>query len=296
MPIIAYQSFNANSSSTHSFSSMSNQRFTKSTNSNAMDTGSDVLQFPTDSQNLNLPIEGPANLVPINPFSSTQHSVSLFGDHLSQVYQHFFRAIGGAPDIMVLGEMDSSHNDFSMMVNGKDLVQTSFANKKACQSFSAIYSGTQVKELTSGVGYVVFSVFGLNVVFVHVPNEFATNLQKMVDFYFGIAKDVHSKGGVIHVVLGDTNQRQVNFTADVMNKTFSVKSYVTASETAVLVDTWPPLETGTNSTGKQMYDVAVYRSDLLDLKKFVYISQSSTSFTVTDHCGMGIHVEPKSTN
>ncbi len=291
--IIAYQSFNANSSSTHSFSSMSDQRFTKSTNSNAMDWEEEILQYPTDRHNLNSPIEGPANKLPINKYKNSQHNVGIFGDHLSQVYQHFQRALGGMPDIMVIGEMDSSHQDFNMMVSGSNLTLNSFPNKKACQSFSATWQGNHVKQLTAGVGYVVFSVNGFNIVFVHVPNEFATNEEKMINFYFGIAKDVNISGNIIHAVLGDTNQRRTNFTAEVLNYAFGVKTYATASDTAVLVDTFPPRETGTNSNGKLMYDVAVYRSDLLELKNVAYISQSSTTFTVTDHCGLGIHVEAK---
>jgi hypothetical protein len=55
-------------------------------------------------------------------------------------------------------------------------------------------------------------------------------------------------------------------------------------------------EKGTNSTGSKMYDIAVYRSDIVDLKKgTAYVSQSSSSVTITDHCGLGLNVELKKT-
>jgi hypothetical protein len=103
-------------------------------------------------------------------------------------------------------------------------------------------------------------------------------------------------GDVTHLVLGDTNQKNLSFTADVLNRCLVGTDYQTAATQAALIDTFPLLTTGTNSTGKEMYDVAVYRSDLRDLQKAVYISQSPTGITVTDHCGLGVSVKVKSTN
>ena len=52
---------------------------------------------------------------------------------------------------------------------------------------------------------------------------------------------------------------------------------------------------GTNSTGTKMSDIAVYRSDAVELKKeTAYVSQSSSSVTITDHCGLGLNVVKKS--
>jgi len=299
MPIIAYQSFNANTSSTHGLNSLSFQRFTKSTNKVSRKRGNYVLEYPTDPNHLNEPIEGPANKRRIAEIDEDQHTVGIFGSHISQAWQHFQRQFLGMPDLMVIGEMDSSHEDFKSFVGGSNMTVESFSNKKACQSFSAICQNPQsgqVYKITSGIGYVVYSVYGLNVVFVHVPNEFATKRGQMENFYSKIAQDLNSGGKVIHVVLGDTNQRQTDFTAAVLDRAFGVTCYETASPKASLVDTWPPLTVGTNSNGTLMYDVAVYRSDVLDLKHIAYISQSPTTITVTDHCGLAIQVEQKGTN
>ncbi len=299
MAIIAYQSLNANSSSTHDFKSMSFQRFTKDANKNSRKRDRDILEYPIDPFNLADPIEGPANKRRIADLQNTQHTVSVFGGHVSQVWQHLVREFGGMPDLMVIGEMDSSHQDFESFVSGNNMIVDSFPNKKACQFFSAICQkpqGSQLKSVTSGAGYVVYSVHDFNFVFVHVPNEFTTDAPNLKNFYTKIAQELNGGGKVIHAVLGDTNQKRTGFTADVLNAAFGVTAYQTASPLALLVDTYPPLTIGTNSTGKEMYDVAVYRSDLLDLKKVAYISQSPTSVTVTDHCGLGIHIVAKTTH
>ena len=299
MPIIAYQSFNANSSSNHGTQALSFQRFTKDTNVNTKKRKAEVLEYPQDPTDLATPIEGPAFKKEVPFLDKSMHTVNVFGNHISQVWQHFVRELGGMPNIMVIGELDSSHTDFKTIVGGSNVVIESFAQKKACQSFTAISqggTGSQIAEISTGVGYVAYSVQGLNVVFVHVPNEFATNAEKVKNFYAKIAQDLNSGGKVIHLVLGDTNQKSLNFTANALNSAFSTTAYKTAASQASLIDTYPLLTTGTNSTGKEMYDVAVYRSDLIDMDKAVYISQSPTGITVTDHCGLGVVVTAKTTN
>jgi len=296
MPIVAYQSFNANVSTTHDFNSMKFQRFTKDTNAHMTGQGNDVLEYPTDPSILNVPIEGPAYKRPISRLESDQHTVGIFGGHICQMWQHFVRQFGGMPDLMVIGEMDSSHQDFKTMVSGVDLRFDAFPNTKACQSFSAICQnplGRAISAVAAGIGYVVYSVTDLNMVFVHVPNEIATNKPAMQKFYTQIANELTRGGKIIHVVLGDTNQQQTNFTADVLNAAFGVTSYQTAAQSASMVDVYLGSAGGTNSNASKMYDVAVYRSDVLDLKKIAYISQSATSVTVTDHAGLGIQVERK---
>jgi hypothetical protein len=296
MPIVAYQSFNANVSTTHDFNSMKFQRFTKDTNAHMTGQGNDVLEYPTNRAILDVPIEGPAYKRPISRLESDQHTVGVFGSHICQMWQHFVRQFGRMPDLMVIGEMDSSHQDFKTMVSGDNLRFDAFPNAKACQSFSAICQnpeGGRVTAVAAGVGYVVYSVADLNMVFVHVPNEIATNQPAMQKFYSQIANELTRGGKVIHVVLGDTNQQRPNFTADVLNAAFGVTTYQTAALSASPVDVYQGVAGGTNSNASKMYDVAVYRSDVLELKKIAYISQSATSVTVTDHAGLGIHVERK---
>jgi hypothetical protein len=299
MPIIAYQSFNANSSSNHSTQAVSFQRFTKDTNANTKKRKHDILEYPQDPTDLATPIEGPAFKHEVPFLTKDMHTTNVFGNHISQTWQHFVREFGAMPNIMVIGELDSSHTDFNKIVGGSNVNLESFSQTKACQSFTAISqsdTGSQIKLVASDIGYVAYSVFDLNVVFVHVPNAIATDKGKMQVFYKQVSQKIKMGGDVIHLVLGDTNQKTLSFTADVLNSCFGVTAYQTAASQASLIDTYPLLTTGTNSTGKEMYDVAVYRSDLLDLEKAVYISQSPTGVTVTDHCGLGVSVKVKMTN
>ncbi len=67
MPLIAYQSFNANASKDHGLAATSMQRFTKDTNEYVTGQGHKALKLPYDPSNLSTPIEGPAHLVPIQP-------------------------------------------------------------------------------------------------------------------------------------------------------------------------------------------------------------------------------------
>ena len=298
MPIIAYQSFNANSSSNHHTLALASQPLTRSTDGNMRKRGHEVLEYPQDPNNLNSPIEGPAFKRRIVTVEKKRYTSTVFGNHISQVWQHFQRELGGMPNIMVIGELDSSHSDFKQIVKGTDLLVEAFPQKKACQSFSAISqseTGSLISQVATGIGYVAYSVSGLNVVFVHVPNDFATNASKVEVFYQQIAEEFKSGGKIIHLVMGDTNQKSLDFTARALNGAFKTTTYKTAASKAELVDTYPLLKTGTNSTGKEMYDVAVYRSDLVEMEKAVYISQSPTGITVTDHCGLGVVVKPKTT-
>ena len=296
MPIIAYQSFNANSSSEHGDKALSFQRFTKSTNKFSMEQGHEILELPVIPEDTMAVVEGPAYKHEIEKLDKGDHTVQVFGAHITQVYQQFWRELGGMPNIMVIGELDASHPDFKKIVMGTNLDITPFPQKKACQSFTAISQGgpgSMISPLGSGIGFVAYSVMGWNVVFVHVPNEFATNADKVEMFYYKIAKGFNGVGKTIHLVLGDTNQKSANFTANVLNSAFGTTAYQTAASKATMIDTFPSLTMGTNSTGKEMYDVAVYRSDLIDLKQVVYISQSPTGITVTDHCGLGVKIEAR---
>jgi hypothetical protein len=300
MPTIAYQSFNANSSSTHGLDSIAKQRFTKDTNSYVTSQGHQALVLPSDPGNLTAPLEGPAELKPIELLVDKQ-TVGTFGTHISLAYQNFYRALQSMPDIMVIGELDTSHADFSSMIGGTDTSLTAHPSKKACQSFTAI-SQTQVAScltfLKSGEGFVVYAVGDLTVVFVHVPNRIATSSSETQQFYYNIAHSLAAKSKQIDLIIGDTNQPRFNFSAEVLNIAFGTKAYINASSTASIVkyDNWQVEEKGTNSTGTKMYDVAVYRSDVNDVKAGpVYISQSSGGITVTDHCGVGLTIERKKT-
>lgn len=297
MPIIGYQSFNSNSSSSHGLGSASFQRFTVDTNRHVTQQGHQALVLPHNSGNLADPIEGPAHLRPIEVLSGPQ-PVPVFGTQISLVWQNFYRAFGGMPDIMVCGEIDTSHPDFASMISDPAITMRAMPSKKACQSFTAISQTTlasQVQHLGNGEGYCVYSVADLIVVFVHVPNRIATSLPETKDFYLNIAQSVLVGGKVIDLIIGDTNQGSFDFTASVLNTAFGTTAYMNATSGASVakIDNYGVVERGTNSTGSKMYDVAVYRSDKVKLVNAAYISQSSGAVTITDHCGLGVKVERK---
>jgi hypothetical protein len=205
------------------------------------------------------------------------------------------------PDIMVCGEMDTSHPDFTGMVSDPNVTIKPIPAPKACQSFTAISQtpiASQIEFLTSGEGFAAYSVAGLTVVFVHVPNRLATSRTGTEEFYRNIAQTLLVNHRNIDLVIGDTNQGSFNFTAEVLDQAFGINVYknATASSKVKKIDNYNVFENGTNSTGTKMYDVAVYRSDVVDLKSpVVYLSQSSGAVTVTDHCGLGVFIERKKT-
>lgn len=296
MPIIAYQSFNSNSSTSHGVEAFSFQRFTKLANSSVTNQGVQALVLPSNPSNLVDAIEGPANLMDIEQLTDTQ-PVTAFGGQISLIGQNLVRALGSIPDILVLGEMDSSHSEFSKIVNDKNVVFEHVSMSKACQSFTAIspvQNQAKIGRICFDEGYVVYKVFDFIVIFVHVPNRIATSKSQAASFYHAIIQHVQSKGGVVHLVIGDTNQPSIDFTADVLNSVDPLGKYVTSASSSNIepVDNYNSSVGGTNSTGSKMYDVAVYRSSLVKLAGGpAYLSQSSGGITVTDHLGVGVKIE-----
>jgi hypothetical protein len=159
MPVIAYQSFNANSSSTHGLKETSLQRFTKDTNAYVTGQKHQALVLPSNTENLTDPIQGPAHLKPIEIIASNAtQTVHVFGTQIALLWQNFYRAFGAMPDIMVCGEMDTSNSDFDDMVIDSNVTITPVWSKKACQCFTAISQApiaSQIHLLANGEGYVV---------------------------------------------------------------------------------------------------------------------------------------------
>ncbi|WP_237212916.1 hypothetical protein [Falsiroseomonas oryziterrae] len=298
MPVIAYQSFNANSSTTHNLQSISNQHFTKQTNARVTREQHGALVLPTAPGNLVAPVEGPAHLRPIEALGAGSHgSNTVFGTQITLAWQNFYRSFGQMPDIMTIGELDTSHSDFAGMISDPNVRVSPHANNKASQSFTVISQtavASQLAVLATGVGYVVYSVGGLVVAFVHVPNKLAGSQGATSTFYNGIAAAI---GGShpIHLVIGDTNQPNAAHTVMALNSSFNTAAYRNALEGKKIapVDNYLVTQGGTNSTGTQIYDIAVYRSDLCALDDLAYLSQSSGAVTVTDHCGLGVKITRK---
>ena len=318
MPLIAYQSFNANSSKDHGLAATSLQRFTMETNEYVTGKGHMALVLPHNAGSLAVPIQGPANLVPIQPIQPSGagasakgkpgpaddrgrnrqktegQTVHVFGSQISLLWQNFYREFGMMPSLMVCGEFDSSHADFEGVVGTEHVTVQAVPAAKACQSFTAISQNEVAARCRgSGEGYVVYSLAGLNIAFVHVPNKIARDKAATIAFYTHIAQFVLGSGQIIHLVIGDTNQSSAHFTMQALNAAFSCDAYKNAQDgkTITKIDNYHVTERGTNSKGTELYDVAVYRSDLVSVKSVAYLSQSSSAITVTDHCGLGVVAE-----
>jgi len=329
MPLIAYQSFNSNSAKEHDLGSIGMQRFTVDTNRHVTSLGHQALVLPYIPGNLSVPVEGPAHLKPVEtlgpkpektakkrkrddagddatdaqPAKATRvgdHTALVLGSQISLAWQNFYREFGEMPAIMVCGELDSSNSDFQGMIDDTQVSQNAISSPKACQSFTAYASNAiAASMLGSGTGYVVFAISNLNIAFVHVPNAICKSVDKVAAFYKSIAQSALATGKVIHLVIGDTNQTGADFTSKALNTAFQTSAYKSALAGTNIskIDNYQVTEQGTNSKGSMLYDVAVYRSDIVQITKNVaYISQSSSATTVTDHCGLGIVIDLKPAN
>lgn len=295
MPVIAYQSFNANASYAHDLSGMSRQNLTIQTNKRIIERGDRALVMPLVDGNTVTAVEGPAELVKVAPLTDP-HTIELFGAQISLVWQTLYRSFGKMPDIMACGELDASHADFKTLIIDPAVTVKPTPSAKACQSFTT-FSQTRLSSaiefLTSGEGFVAYRVGRLTVLFVHVPNKWAGKQGEAQKFYRAIGNLPELLARPIHLVIGDTNQKSQGFTAEALNAAFNATGYVNAHLGLVSnADNYMVTERGTNSVGTKMFDVVVYRADLARLvAPVVYYSQSSGAVTVTDHGGLCVEIE-----
>ena len=134
-------------------------------------------------------------------------------------------------------------------------------------------------------------------VLVHVPNAIAKQASACQIFYATIQNQCLQTGaGVIDVIMGDTNQSSADFTQKVVSTTLKT-NFVNAHSGANIepYDTYQRSFKGTNATGTKKYDIAVYNADTVQLKNVIYLTQfiatESGAAAVTDHMGIGVHVE-----
>lgn len=321
MPIVAYQSFNSNSSSTHGAEQASFQLHTRMANQTALTMGQQVLPPPILSDNLALPVEGPANLVTVGDLGSKKRKRSgsdagdeakrvctglVHGDHVATIYQNVIRAVGAAPDLLVIGEIDVSHPDFKLLaVRDPAIKAQAHPNAKACQCFSSFSNtglSSQVQLVETGIGFVAFAVAGTTIVFVHVPNDAAADATKTKAFYGKVRDAVKAKNHDIDIVMGDTNQKSFGHTANCLNAIYGDGTFETGGSKQIqLFDSYDAKGVngqqtvqGTNSKANVMFDVVAYRGKSVAVEKLAYYSQSSTGSTVTDHCGLALRFARKS--
>jgi len=300
MAIIAYQSFESNTSKTHNADAIFQNKFTVETNQRVSGAGVNALVYPTIPEDPATIVQGPAHLVPVGRLSPmASASLSPLRAQIEQIFQNSTRALHDEIDLLVCGELDvASHGDFAALRAFPGLsTHTTFADKN-CQCFTAFTAsgrGAQSKMIAEGVGYLCVDLGGICVLFVHVPNAFARDRNATTAFYGRIIQDVIGKGyAAIDLVMGDTNQSSADQTRDCLEaaKGATGAQYVNAFSGGAIepVDNYMHTEKGTNSSGSKMYDVAVYNQTSLKLRRVVYFSQSSSGTTATDHMGIAIDV------
>lgn len=315
MPIFAYQSLNSNSSSSHGISASNSQPFTVTTHNRiAADSNRWMFSLPTsDGVEPHIPIHGPANLIAAAPEGTIDRVgqkgkkvpklddnrfLSMVEGKARQVHQNIFRAFQGSCDVLVFGELDGSHTEWSSMKQNAGNLAVTSAPAKACNCFS-IHTPRQqaVTFLSEGEGWIAIKSLGIIAVFVHVPNKYASNERAATDFYRKIKTNLLQLkgGGVIDVIMGDTNQPRSGFTQQVLNagtgQSFA-DAYSNSSVTPF--DSYNRSFGGTNSVADKMYDIALYNTATVSLKRTVYLSQCTPweeqAIAVTDHMGIAVEV------
>lgn len=310
MPIIAYQSLNSNSSSEHGIGASNSQYFTRMTHNQLSSNPSAwMLSLPTaPGISPDVPVYGPAHLISSAPtgfMNKGQHDnsslLNMVEGKARQIYQNMYRAFGGC-DLLVYGELDSSHSDWSSMQNNAGALLHTSSPSKACNCFSVhSTNGSDNHILAEGVGWLAVLCYNIVVVFVHVPNAIAKNKGELVKFYQNIGFTLHHGGAAsIDVIMGDTNQPSSNFTANAVTAALGVNfADAHPSNTIEPYDSYQRSFGGTNSTATQKYDVAVYNTFSVKKAEVVYLSQTSPTnsnnniFTaaITDHMGIGLNIE-----
>lgn len=335
--VIAYQSLNSNASTEHDLSASTSQTFLRQaqrTLAALYPQGSGALHYPTHTEVApHEAIQGPAQLLPVaqSDFMDVEkpnkkrkrgavededeadiayrdarrRTLSMVQGKARQIYQQAFREFGEQCDLVVFGELDSGHPDWGSLTasSGKRLHVSSYP--KACNCFSLHSSGTELKlqPLADGEGWCAARCNGVLVVFVHVPNRLATKRDEAVKFYNAIRTRLLTTegGGVIDLVMGDTNQPSAMFSPAVISKGLQTDFRDGHTEDDITAsDTWSARRVahqGTNSVNNKKFDVAVYNPSTVAGVSVRYISQLSATgakaAAYTDHMGLLVKVEKR---
>lgn len=299
MTIIAYQSFESNASSTHDAQAIFQNQFTRKTNARVAGNVN-ALVYPTIPEDPATIVQGPAQLVTVGQLAPrSSASLGPLRAQIEQIYQNSTRALHDEIDLLVCGELDvAGHDDFAALRAFPGLSTHTTLASKNCQCFTSFTSsgrGAQSKVVAEGIGYLCIDIGGLCVLFVHVPNEFATDRIRTAQFYARIIQEAVGKGyGAVDLVIGDTNQGSADQTRACLDdaKGSTGADYANAFTGGAIepVDNYLHSESGTNSSGKKMYDVAVYNRATVRVQRVVYFSQSSSGTTATDHMGIAIDI------
>ena len=333
--VIAYQSLNSNCSSEHGLDASTSQPFLRKAQdmlATLYRPGSGALNYPAAPMiEPHVAVQGPAELVPVakadfmnvdklsrkrkgleidDESEQTMQEarvkmLSMVEGKARQIYQHSFREFGEQCDLVAFGELDSAHPDWHTLgaAAGKSVHVSSAP--KACNCFSLHSSGATVKAtpLAEGTGWCAVRCNGVLVVFVHVPNDVARERPKAIKFYndIGTALLTASGGGVIDVVMGDTNQSSPVFSPEVISAGLG-GSFKDGHGTGLISgsDTWSDnkvVHKGTNSVNDKKFDVAVYNTTTVATISVCYLTQFSIAArqaaAYTDHMGLLVKVTKK---
>jgi hypothetical protein len=333
--VIAYQSLNSNSASEHGLAASTSQahlRQAQRTLAALYPEKSGALKYPTNTDiEPHVALQGPAQLVPVADAAfmdvnkpskkrkrdaaddetdkgfqeAKSRTLSMVEGKALQIYQQAYRDVHAQCDLIVFGELDSTHPDWGSITATAGKRVKSSIRTKACNCFSLHSSGSDshVKFIAEGEGWCAARCRGVLVVFVHVPNSLAAKRDLAITFYKGVKNAVltASNGGIIDVIMGDTNQPTDNFSPEVISKGLD-QTFKDAHNSSQIspTDTWAPkgvTHQGTNSVNTKKFDVAVYNTATVAQIDVTYFTQfsfaSNKAAAYTDHMGILVKVTKK---
>ena len=325
--VIAYQSLNSNVSHEHDIEASTSQMHTrKAQKTLATKTPQRYsLHFPVvDDGKPDIAVHGPAELLPTAPADfmdngekrgrkrkrdeleaddSTTKMLGMFHGKALQIYQLAQREFGQPCNLLTFGELDAKHKSWvdAEKVAGKLVHASVFPKACNCFSLHSANSANTTKFIAEGDGWVAAVCNGLRVVFVHVPNSLATDPTKARAFYKDIKNTVltsiNSGGGVIDLVMGDTNQPHALFSPANISAGLGGKfsdGHASSSNISP-VDTYDVKFKGTNSVDTKKFDVAIYNTatvEKIDVRYFSQLSRVAKSAAAyTDHMGVLVRVK-----
>ncbi|HSC67796.1 MAG TPA: hypothetical protein VLC79_08910 [Cellvibrio sp.] len=326
--VIAYQSLNSNVSHEHDVEAATSQMHTRKAQKTLAEKTSEriSLKFPVaaDGKDPDVGVYGPAELLPTAPADfmdkgkrgkkrkademeaddASIRMLGMFHGKALQIYQLAHREFGQACNLLTFGELDARHKSWvdAELAAGKLVHASVFPKACNCFSLHSANSAHNTQFIAEGDGWVAALCNGVRVVFVHVPNELATDATKVTAFYQKIKttvlKSVGTGGGVIDVVMGDTNQPNAMFSPTNVSAGLDTKfSDGHPDKKIAPVDTHAVTFKGTNSVETKKFDVALYNVATVKKLEVRYFSQFShvakIAAAYTDHMGVMVRVEKK---
>lgn len=292
MAAFAYQSFESTSSHTHDARAIFQQKFTRATNERVTGEGVEALVPPSNPDMPSEIYSGPAQKMEVAELDrGITPTIAFLQQHISLMFRNAYSSMGQHLNAFVCGELDANGTDFNPLRSLPNLDTHVLGSDKNSQCFTGFVpkgdAGT-TRPITGGPGYYAFTIEGMTVVFVHVPNAIRDDKDGAFAFYSKIQSDLAKASAPgIDIVMGDTNQQKADFTRErLLQLKGGTFANAMSGSSVSPVDNYLYTTKGTNSMGDQLYDVCVYNSDRVAIDDIAYLSQSSSGKTVTDHMGV----------